>query len=145
MLRDLLQWGPARIYPWRKIRRSRAPSIAPGTFFVAQSWADCITNMAGSNLRQAQPNPARIDAEANRLVENANIERARPERLDFFRFFFRVTFLTVFLVFFMTEFFDLDFLAFLAGITFLAAFFTFRTALLATFLVATTASANLHN
>src|SRR5258708_5157856 len=45
--------GPARIYPWRKMRRSRAPSIAPGTFFVAQSWADCITNMAGFNLRQA--------------------------------------------------------------------------------------------
>src|ERR1700693_1300199 len=39
--------GPARIYPWRKMRRSRAPSIAPGRFFVAQSWADCITNMAG--------------------------------------------------------------------------------------------------
>jgi hypothetical protein len=46
--------GPARIYPWRKIHRSRAPSIAPGTFFVAQSWADCITNMPGFNLRQAQ-------------------------------------------------------------------------------------------
>ena len=37
------------------MRRSRAPSIAPGTFFVAQFWADCITNMAGFNLRQAQP------------------------------------------------------------------------------------------
>src|ERR1700674_4734541 len=47
------QSAPARIYPWRK-RRSRAPSIAPGAFFVAQSWADCITNMAGFNLRQAQ-------------------------------------------------------------------------------------------
>src|SRR3984893_6784889 len=46
--------GPARIYPWRKMRRSRAPSIAPGTFFVAQPWADCITNMPGFNLRQAQ-------------------------------------------------------------------------------------------
>jgi hypothetical protein len=45
--------GPARIYPWRKMRRC-APSIAPGTFFVAQSCADCITNMAGFNLRQAQ-------------------------------------------------------------------------------------------
>jgi hypothetical protein len=33
---------------------SRAPSIAPGTFFVAQSWAGCITNMPGFNLRQAQ-------------------------------------------------------------------------------------------
>ncbi|MEH2563553.1 hypothetical protein V1289_003180 [Bradyrhizobium sp. AZCC 2289] len=36
------------------MRRSRAPSIAPGTFFVAQPWADCITNMPGFNLRQAQ-------------------------------------------------------------------------------------------
>src|SRR5260370_24492529 len=46
--------GPARIYPWRKVHRCRAPSIAPGTFFVAQPWADCITNMPGFNLRQAQ-------------------------------------------------------------------------------------------
>src|SRR6266436_3800547 len=46
--------GPARIYPWRRMHRSRAPSIAPGTFFVAQSWAGCITNMSGFNLRQAQ-------------------------------------------------------------------------------------------
>jgi hypothetical protein len=37
--------GPARIYRWRRMHRSRAPSIAPGTFFVAQPWADCITNM----------------------------------------------------------------------------------------------------
>ena len=36
------------------MHRSRAPSIAPGTFFVAQSWAGCITNMPGFNLRQAQ-------------------------------------------------------------------------------------------
>src|SRR4029077_9646442 len=43
--------GPARIYPWRKMHRSRAPSIAPGTFFVAQSWAGCITNM----VRQEKP------------------------------------------------------------------------------------------
>jgi hypothetical protein len=46
--------GPARIYPWRRMHQSRAPSIAPGTFFVAQSWAGCITNMPGFNLRQAQ-------------------------------------------------------------------------------------------
>jgi hypothetical protein len=35
------------------MHRSRAPSIAPGTFFVAQLRADCITNMPGFNLRQA--------------------------------------------------------------------------------------------
>jgi hypothetical protein len=46
--------GPARIYPWRKMHRSRAPSIAPDTFFVAQSWADSIIDMPGFNLRQAQ-------------------------------------------------------------------------------------------
>src|SRR5271163_3155548 len=46
--------GPARIYRWRKMRRSRAPSIAPGAFFVVQPWADCITNMPRFNLRQAQ-------------------------------------------------------------------------------------------
>jgi hypothetical protein len=32
------------------MHRSRAPSIAPGTFFVAQSWADSITDMPGFNL-----------------------------------------------------------------------------------------------
>jgi uncharacterized membrane protein YtjA (UPF0391 family) len=36
------------------MHRSRAPSIAPDTFFVAQSWADSITDMPGFNLRQAQ-------------------------------------------------------------------------------------------
>jgi hypothetical protein len=46
--------GPARIYPWKKMHRFRAQSIAPGTFFVAQTWADCITNMPGFNLRQTQ-------------------------------------------------------------------------------------------
>src|SRR6266851_2924929 len=51
--------GPARIYPCRKMHRSRAPSIAPGTFFVAQPWADCITNMPGFNSRQAQAPPVR--------------------------------------------------------------------------------------
>src|SRR5258708_1258445 len=37
------------------MRRSRARSIAPGTFPVAQPWADCITDMPGFNLRQADP------------------------------------------------------------------------------------------
>src|ERR1700720_2528925 len=55
--------GPTRIYPWRKMQQSRAPSIAPGTFFVAQPWADCITNMPGFNLRQAQALCNRFNAE----------------------------------------------------------------------------------
>ena len=53
---ELLKLGVrrARIYLWRKMHRSRAPSIAPATFFVAQSWVDSITDMPGFNLRQAQ-------------------------------------------------------------------------------------------
>jgi nucleotidyltransferase/DNA polymerase involved in DNA repair len=35
------------------MHRSHAPSIAPGTFFVAQSWADFTTDTTGFNLRQA--------------------------------------------------------------------------------------------
>jgi hypothetical protein len=42
------------------MHRPRAPSIAPGTFFVAQSWAGCITNMPGLNLRQAQVPKSKI-------------------------------------------------------------------------------------
>jgi hypothetical protein len=36
------------------MRRSRAPSTAPGPFFAARSWAGCTTNMFGFDLRQAQ-------------------------------------------------------------------------------------------
>ena len=43
-----------RIYPWRRIRRSRAPSSGPGTFFVAQFSAGYTTNMSGFDLRQGQ-------------------------------------------------------------------------------------------
>jgi hypothetical protein len=46
-------YNGARTHPWRRMHRSRAPSIAPGTFLVVQSWAGCIT-MPGFNLRQAQ-------------------------------------------------------------------------------------------
>src|SRR5260370_2176010 len=43
-----------RIYPWRRIRRSRAPSSGPGTFFAAPFSAGCTTNISGFDLRQAQ-------------------------------------------------------------------------------------------
>jgi hypothetical protein len=69
VLKRCCTMGPARIYPWRKTRRSRASSIAPGAFFVAQSWADCITNMAGFDLRQARvandPKPTQASYRAN--------------------------------------------------------------------------------
>src|SRR2546430_1653784 len=44
----------ARISPWRRTRRSRAPSNRPDPFFVAQFSVGYITNMFGSDLRQGQ-------------------------------------------------------------------------------------------
>jgi hypothetical protein len=55
------------------MHRSRAPSIAPGTFFVAQSWADSITDMFGFNLRQAQL-PESITRPKKRPDEKASTE-----------------------------------------------------------------------
>src|SRR5258708_16306450 len=45
----------ASIYPWRRMRRSRAPSNGLGRFFAAQFSAGCTTNMSGFDFRQAQP------------------------------------------------------------------------------------------
>src|SRR5258705_11329451 len=50
-----------RIYLWRRMRRSRAPSNWPGPFFAARSWAGCTTNMFGFDLRQAQVGLRRQD------------------------------------------------------------------------------------
>ena len=36
------------------MRRYRAPSRPLGAFCAGQSWADCITNTAGSDFRQGQ-------------------------------------------------------------------------------------------
>src|SRR5260221_8143696 len=44
----------ARIYPWRRTRRFRAPSNGPEAFFVAQFSAGYTTNMFGFDLRQGQ-------------------------------------------------------------------------------------------
>jgi hypothetical protein len=44
----------ARIYPWRRTRRSRAPSNGPDAYFVAQFSAGYTTNMFGFDLRQGQ-------------------------------------------------------------------------------------------
>ena len=44
----------ARTYPWTRTRRSHALSRPLVAYSAAQSWADCITTMSGSNLRQAQ-------------------------------------------------------------------------------------------
>src|SRR6201993_1233948 len=70
--------GPARIYPCRKMHRSRAPSIAPGTFFVAQPWADCITNMPGFNLRKAQPADHGLRPDDLQSVQHARCQPIQP-------------------------------------------------------------------
>src|SRR5258707_10483697 len=44
----------ARIYLWRRTRRSRAPSNGPEAYFVAQFSAGYTTNMFGFDLRQGQ-------------------------------------------------------------------------------------------
>ena len=36
------------------MRRYHAPSTPLGAFYAGQSWADCITNTAGSDFRQRQ-------------------------------------------------------------------------------------------
>src|SRR6266436_5240703 len=63
------------------MHRYRAPSIAPGTFFVAQSWADFIINMPESNLRQAQVTEIREPeaAKASRS-EIESFDRSRGRR-----------------------------------------------------------------
>jgi hypothetical protein len=44
----------ARIYPWRRTRRSRAPSNGPDAFFVARFSAGYTTNVFEFDLRQGQ-------------------------------------------------------------------------------------------
>src|SRR6202022_2904803 len=44
----------ARTYPWIRIRPYRVLLRGQGVFFAVRSLADCITNMSGFDLRQAQ-------------------------------------------------------------------------------------------
>src|SRR5882672_8014334 len=59
----------ARIYPWRRTRRSRAPSNGPDAYFVAQFSAGYTTNMFGFDLRQGQVFDT--DRKPDRGIENA--------------------------------------------------------------------------
>jgi hypothetical protein len=61
------------------MHRSRAPSIAPGTSFVVQSWADCITNLPGFDLRQAQLSFAKLYPSLRRgeLIDGTSDPRFR--------------------------------------------------------------------
>src|SRR5258708_25286558 len=63
----------ARIYPWRRTRRFRAPSNGPEAFFVAQFSAGYTTNMFGLDLRQAQLVTSRRSA----TLDNPNSQKFR--------------------------------------------------------------------
>src|SRR6266576_4095342 len=60
----------ARIYPWRRTRRFRAPSNRPEAFFVAQFSAGYTTNMFGFDLRQGQPREVGARQVASSVVKN---------------------------------------------------------------------------
>jgi transposase InsO family protein len=57
-------------YLWRRMRRYRASWSGPDTFFADRSWADCITNMSGLDLRQAHSEQQRGSLE---LSQRASI------------------------------------------------------------------------
>src|SRR5712672_964834 len=50
------------------MRRSRALSNWPGSFFAARSWAGCTTNMFGFDLRQAQASASGLIILANQIL-----------------------------------------------------------------------------
>ena len=68
--------GRARTYPWTRMRRSHALSRLLVAYSAAPSWADCITNMCGSNLRQAQGNVL-ISLQRHRIALGALLSRCR--------------------------------------------------------------------
>src|SRR6266481_2160603 len=67
----------ARIYPWRRTRRSRAPSNGPDAFFVALFSAGYTTNMFGFDLRQGQL-PSRPDSSAPATNRRSAQRRSAP-------------------------------------------------------------------
>src|SRR6266481_7800818 len=78
----------ARIYPWRRTRRSRAPSNGPDAFFVAQFSAGYTTNMFVFDLRQGQvpmvtdllTKVEKYETKAARCEESARQATDEPER-----------------------------------------------------------------
>jgi len=68
----------ARIYPWRRTRRSRAPSNGPDAYFVAQFSAGYTTNMFGFDLRQGQDIAQR--SQHVRFVPSADVRRDSVSR-----------------------------------------------------------------
>jgi hypothetical protein len=51
----------ARTYRWTRMRPYRARFRGQGVFFAFQSWAGCITNIFGFDLRQAQADISAYD------------------------------------------------------------------------------------
>src|ERR1700730_9550502 len=67
--------APARIYPWRRMRRSRVPSNGPGRFIGAQFSAGVNTNMSAFDFRQAHLHFA---PQNNQLMSERGILSLKP-------------------------------------------------------------------
>src|ERR1039458_4481334 len=62
-----------RTYRWTRMHRHRALFRELGTFFAVRSWAGCITNMFGFDLRQAQAPPPLLNSDPE--IRPAGIRR----------------------------------------------------------------------
>src|SRR5664280_3290000 len=62
-----------RTYRWTRMHRHRALFRELGIFFAVRSWAGCITNMFGFDLRQAQ----------GTLPFGSPFNRAVPDKVTF--------------------------------------------------------------
>src|SRR4029450_2573389 len=83
----------ARIYPWRRTRRSRAPSNGPDVYVVAQFSAGYTTNMFGFDLRQGQGRQfwggverGPSDEAASLGLSSSLLRSFLPKRLNFFAY-----------------------------------------------------------
>jgi class 3 adenylate cyclase len=65
------------------MRRYRALFRPPGAFCAGQSWADCITNTAGSDFRQGQVDALRCAIEVQRGMADRNAAVPQDKRIEF--------------------------------------------------------------
>src|SRR6476469_6042249 len=73
----------ARTYRWTRMRPYRARFREQGVFFAFQSWAGCITNIFGFDLRQAQVTEQHV-AVGRHVIEAAIVlvGRGLPRRVN---------------------------------------------------------------
>src|SRR5260221_5903685 len=72
----------ARTCPWIRIRPYRVLLRGQGVFFAVQSSADCITNMTGFDLRQAQQSEFMKSSMASMQKQSMDMMRAGKEAAE---------------------------------------------------------------